>query len=404
VFKDFTPESSTNEYSRWNRESWQEQLKRSLKTEEDFSKFLSLSENEKKGFKSAKGIFNIRATPYYASLIDQNNPEDPVRKMIMPSVQEIMDLEMSQNDPLGENLNRPCERIIHRYADRVLFLVTDFCGIYCRYCTRKHFTGGGKVLPKIDEYEEALDYIKLNKGIREVILSGGDPLTLTNKKLKKILSDLDQILHVELIRVGSRMPAACPMRLDEGLLDAFKQKTPVILMSHFNHHQELSNYTQSKLRNFAENGVQIFNQMVLLNGINNSAALVYKLSRELIRCKVYPYYMFQCDPSPGTRHLQTSIQESLTIQKELWGRCSGIALPTFSVDIPSGGGKAYLTPNFVQKIESDKVSFKGFDGVQENYHNPKSSMHKKPFVQESVQKEWNSVQHPKEVYLDKEEG
>jgi len=399
VFKDFTPDSNSSVSSKalrgHFRGTWQDQLKHALKTQKDFEEQFELTADERKAFLEGSQIFNIQTTPYYASLVDQNNPNDPIRKMIMPSHLETEGLNLSQKDPLAEVKNSPCERIVHRYADRVLFLITDFCGIYCRYCTRKHFTGGGQVFPSKNTYTEALEYINKQKGIREVILSGGDPLTLSSAKLKKVIDDLDQIGHIDLIRVGSRLPAAAPMRLDEELLSVFQIRTNVVLMTHFNHHQEITDYTKSRLRFFAEGGVQIFNQTVLLNGVNNSAALIYKLSRELISAKVFPYYMFQCDPSPGTRHLQTSIDESLQIQRELWGRSSGIALPTYSIDIPSGGGKTYLTPNFIESVEKGRYIFNGFDGVKAEYINPDPEMRCKPYIDIEAEKNWEQVAKPK---------
>ncbi len=395
--KDFTTVFKDNQPLKWDWFNWKEQLKNSLKTKADFLKSFDLTLEEKKGFTQGSLIFNIQSTPYYISLAHKDNPLDPIRRMVLPRAEETLNLKMTQNDPLGENKNKPCERIIHRYSDRVLFLITDYCGIYCRYCTRKYFTGRGKVFPSKNEYQEALDYIKKNKRIREVILSGGDPLTLSNSRLDKILTDLNKIKHVQLIRVGSRMPTACPMRLDEDLLKIFKKETPIVLMSHFNHHQEIPKLTKTYLRNFAEGGVQIFNQMVLLNGVNNSAALVYKLSRELISCKVFPYYMFQCDPSPGTTHLQTSIQESLNIQKELWGHSSGLAMPTYSIDIPLGGGKTYLTPNFIESFKDNQVDFKGFDGVKAAYLNPPNESRISPYVPTEILEDWALIQTFKEV-------
>ena len=369
-------------------ESWREQLKYALTSLKDFQERINLKQSEIDGFKLGKDLFNIQVTPYYFSLIDLNNSEDPIRKMIMPHKDELSFLENSQKDPLGENKNRPTQRLIHRYPDRVLFLVTDMCGVYCRYCTRKHFTGQNQILPKKTEYEKAINYITSNSSIKEVILSGGDPLTLSNSRLDKILSALDKIKHVELIRVGSRMPAACPMRLDEGLLKILKRSKPVYLMSHFNHPQELSPYTIEKLKHFTTSGVPILNQMVLLNGINNHEALIYSLSRKLLSARVFPYYMFQCDPSPGTEHLKTSIDESLSIQKKLWGIASGLALPTLSVDIPSGGGKAYLTPDFIINKDSNSTTFKGFDGVVGEYKAPKV-LKKTPYLDKESLNLWN---------------
>ena len=349
-----------------------------------------MTQNEIEGFKKGRNLFNIQVTPYYFSLIDQSNPKDPIRKMIMPHKDELLFLENSQKDPLGENKNRPTQRVIHRYSDRVLFLVTDMCGIYCRYCTRKHFTGQNQILPKKTEYEEALSYIANTPSIKEVILSGGDPLTLSNTRLNKILTDLEQIKHIDLIRIGSRMPAACPMRLDEELLKIFKRNKPIYLMSHFNHPQELSPYALNRLKFFTTSGVPVFNQMVLLNGINNHEAIIYSLSRKLLNARVFPYYMFQCDPSPGTEHLKTSIEESLEIQKKLWGKSSGLSLPTFSVDIPSGGGKAHLAPNFITKKDKSGVTFKGFDGVKAKYLSPVLSK-KNPYIDEESKNLWEAL-------------
>ncbi len=368
--------------------SWQWQIKNALKTEKDFKKIFSLSREEENGFRLGKDIFNIQATPYYVSLADPHNVNDPIRRMIMPLEAETKDLLETQEDPLGENKNRPVKRIIHRYKDRVLFLATDFCGIYCRYCTRKHFTGGGEVFPKKSEYQEAIDYIKEHKEIKEVILSGGDPLTLSDLKLDKILSDLDEIKHIDLIRIGSRLLAACPMRITKDLIKVLKRSKPVVMMVHFNHPNEISDLTREAFSLLVDSGFQVLNQMVLLNGVNNHPAIIYRLSRELLKSRVFPYYMFQCDPSPGTSHLRTSIEESLKIQEELWGRSSGLALPTLSVDIPSGGGKSYLSPNHIVLKNDKGYGFKGFDGVSAFYENPPKSMRLEPFLSGEDIKIW----------------
>lgn len=368
--------------------SWHWQIKNALKSEEDFKTVFKLTKAEEDGFKFGKSIFNIQTTPHYASLADPNNIKDPIRRMIMPLKEESEDLLKTEADPLGENKNSPTQRIIHRYKDRVLFLVTDFCGIYCRYCTRKHFTGGGQVFPKKTEYQEALDYIKEHKEIKEIILSGGDPLTLSDNKLEKIMGDLEEIEHIDLIRLGTRMLAACPMRVTEGLLKVLKRKKPVVLMVHFNHPNEISDLTRKAFKYIVNSGIQVLNQMVLLNGINNHPAIIYRLSRELLKSRVFPYYMFQCDPSPGTSHLRTSIDESLKIQKQLWGRTSGLAMPTFSVDIPSGGGKSYLTPDHVIEKSEEGYKFKGFDGVEAFYQNPLKSIKVQPFLSVKDLEEW----------------
>lgn len=351
----------------WN--SWHWQMRNSLQFKDDFSQVFSLSESENTAFAKGKDIFNIRTTPYYASLCG-SDLNDPIRKILMPSLMEIHSGHQSQLDPLGEKKNNPTSRLIHRYADRVLFLVTDTCSVYCRYCTRKHFTGQEQAFVKPDEYEAALNYIRSHTGIREIILSGGDPLTLSDQQLEKILFDLRNIEHIEIIRIGTRMPVVCPMRITTDLVQILKAAKPVFMMLHFNHPRELTLEAKIALDLLSDNGIPLFNQMVLLRGVNNHPAIVQALSRRLLYLRVKPYYMFQCDPSQGTDYLRTSIEESEQIQRELWGHLSGLAMPNLSLDIPSGGGKVALVPNFeISRNESGRT-FQGFDGVKEQYLNP----------------------------------
>lgn len=368
---------------------WKWQMRQSLKTLTDFERQFVLSEEEIKGF-TAPG-FQIRVTPYYSSLASQNIEHDPLRKIFMPRGQELEVGLQAQKDPLGELKNGPVPRILHRYSDRVLFLVTDVCSVYCRYCTRKHFTGKEESLAKKDDYETALTYIRANAGIREVILSGGDPLTLGDEALLKIVEDIRKIEHVELIRIGSRMPVVNPMRLNADLAKELKKFKPVFLMTHFNHPRELTAEAAQGLESFVDHGVPVFNQMVLLNGVNNSAAIVQALSRRLVFLRVKPYYMFQCDPSMGTDHLRTSIDNSLEIQRELWGHLSGIAMPTFAVDIPDGGGKTYMVPDFQVSQSKSSREFKGWDGVISQYINPPDDKIVKPLDDEVYLEEWQQI-------------
>ncbi|RYZ87480.1 MAG: KamA family radical SAM protein, partial [Proteobacteria bacterium] len=308
--------------SDWNNWSWQ--LRSSLKSQADFQKFFQLSPEEQEAFAEGSEIFNIRSTPYYAGLT-RPSLEDPIRKILMPNSLELATPAQAMDDPLGELKNNPVSRIIHRYPDRVLFLVTDVCSVYCRYCTRKHFTGQEQAFLKPDEYERALQYIRTHTGIREVILSGGDPLTISDGKLDQTLGDLRKIDHVEIIRIGTRMPVVCPMRVNEDLVRILRKHKPVFLMSHFNHPRELTAESAAAIELFVDHGIPVMNQMVLLNGVNNHPAIVQALSRRLLYLRAKPYYMFQCDPSRGTDHLRTTIEDSLRIQKELWGNLSGLA-------------------------------------------------------------------------------
>ena len=379
----------------WQNWSWQ--MRHALRTESDFAAVFNLTDEERKGFAGAGSVFQIRSTPYYAALASPHVSEDPIRKILMPTYQELNRGLQEMLDPLGERQpqNHPASRIIHRYPDRVLFLVTDTCSVYCRYCTRKHFTGADQAFMKASEYDQALSYIKKKTGIREVILSGGDPLTLSDGNIERILSDLRSIEHVEIIRVGSRMPVVCPMRLTPGLVAILRRHQPVFMMTHFNHPREITREAADALGLLVDHGIPVFNQLVLLNGINNSAALIQALSRRLLFLRVKPYYMFQCDPSEGTDHLRTSVENSLEIQRELWGRLSGLAMPNLALDIPSGGGKAGLVPNFQVHREGQKRSFTGWDGVSADYLSPVQNEMRTPLDAEEYDAEWASLKNAK---------
>lgn len=349
----------------WN--SWTWQFRHGLTSLEQFSTHFELSADEREAL-SRPASFQIRSTPYYTALADRHEVSDPVRRMILPSLREFAGGGQQMSDPLGEKKHSPRERLIHRYPDRVLFLVTDQCSLYCRYCLRKHFTGEDKAFVGSKDYEAALDYLRRATGVREVILSGGDPLTLSDGRLDRLLSDLRAIEHVEIIRVGSRMPVVGPMRITPDLVALFRKVKPVYFMTHFNHPRELSADAAVALERLVDNGVPVFNQMVLLNGINNHAAIVQALSRRLLYLRVKPYYMFQCDPSEGSEHFRTSVDESLAIQRELWGRLSGLAMPNLSLDIPGGGGKVGLVPDFEISRHADGTRvFKGYDGQSGEY-------------------------------------
>jgi lysine 2,3-aminomutase len=372
--------------SDWN--SWQWQMRNSLQTIEDYSKWFTLSDSEKTAFGS--DIFNIRTTPYYASIANE-----PLRRIMVPDGKELNAGAQSQLDPLGERKNNPAPRIIHRYPDRVLFLVTDTCSVYCRYCTRKHFTGQEQAFIKQSEFEQSLEYIKKHPGIREVILSGGDPLTLSDQQLFKVLRELRNIDHVEIIRIGTRMPVVCPMRVTSELVLGLREYGPVFMMTHFNHPREVTQEAKDALSLIVDHGIPVMNQMVLLNGINNHAAIVQALSRRLLFLRVKPYYMFQCDPSPGTDHLRISIEDSEKIQRELWGNISGLAMPSLSLDIPSGGGKVGLVPNFEISRSNDFRSYRGFDGVEEKYINPMAMNRQNPSDIEEYMSEWELLKNAK---------
>jgi lysine 2,3-aminomutase len=320
-----------------------------------------------------------------------SDPSDPLRMMTIPNRAEAFDEVQSQKDPLGERRNQVGPRLIHRYSDRVLLWVTDTCGVYCRYCTRKHFTAQGLAAAKSDELEQAIGYIKDHKGIREVILSGGDPLTVSDEHLDTLMTRLREIEHIEILRIGSRMIVANPYRVTDRLVHILKAHQPVVFMSHFNHPKELTLEAYEALSRLVDGGIPVFNQMVLLNGVNNHPAIVHALSRKLLLARVKPYYMFQCDPSQGTDHLRTSVEQSLAIQKELWGHVSGLAMPNLALDIPSGGGKAAYVPNFEIEKTGDTRKFKGWDGVEAEYISPPMTNMKVPSDADVYLQEWQSI-------------
>ena len=311
-------------------------------------------------------LFPAGASPYYLRLINLHPVLTPI---IKPTKTEKHQGIQEMKDPLGEERHSPYPQLIHRYPDRVLFLVTDHCGVYCRYCTRKRFTGKKQSLISKVKQEQSFSYIEKNPGIREVILSGGDPLTLSDSVLKNILQNLRSIKHIEIIRIASRMPVVCPMRLTNSLIKTLKAYQPVFLMTHFNHPLELTQEVQTALSQMADSGILMFNQTVLLSKINNHPSIIQALMRRLLYLRVKPYYMFQCDPSEGSDHFRTSIKNSKEIQRELWGRLSGLVLPNLSLDIP-GGGKVGIIPDFVIKKEEKQWLFKGWDGFESAYINP----------------------------------
>ena len=370
--------------------SWTWQFKNSLSQIEQFAQHFSLHPSERAAL-SRSQAFQVRSTPYYTALADREEARDAIRQMILPQLREFDGAGQQIPDPLGEGKHSPRERLIHRYPDRVLFLVTDQCSLYCRYCLRKHFTGQDQAFVGSKDYTEAITYLKNAHGVREVILSGGDPLTLSDGRLEKILGDLRAIPHIEIIRIGSRMPVVCPMRITDSFAQMLRRFKPVYFMTHFNHPRELSAEAAAALEMLVDHGVPVFNQMVLLNGINNHPALVQALARRLVYLRVKPYYMFQCDPSMGSEHFRTSIEQSQAIQRELWGRLSGLAMSNLSLDIPGGGGKVGLVPDFELSRAEGVRTYRGWDGEEGRYEDPAVQQPVLPIDVEKYLPEWEEI-------------
>ena len=353
----------------WN--NWRWQIRNSFNSYEQLKTILNLSDDE---VRINSNGFNlpIRITPYYASLIDPENPAQALRKTVVPVFDELMVSPEEKADPLGEENFSPVNHIVHRYPDRVLFLVTGFCSTYCRYCTRSHMVSKkDKCHSSISEWDIAIDYIRNNNQIRDVLISGGDPLTLSDARLEYLLSRLRAIEHVEIIRIGSKVPVVLPQRITPVLVKILKKYNPLFLSIHFTHPDELTKETQYACNRLADNGIVMGSQSVLLKGINDNVEVFKKLTHELLKVRVKPYYLYQCDPIPGSAHFRTSVNKGLEIIKGLRGFTSGYAIPHYVIDAPGGGGKIPLLPDYVESITDEKVTLKNYEEKTFYYPNQK---------------------------------
>jgi lysine 2,3-aminomutase len=377
----------------WHSHAWQ--LRNSLKTKTDFTRYFDLEDGEEMFFGQKSPAFKVQVTPYYAMVARQKSIAgkiNPIKKIFIPSDVENKVGLQEMADPLGEHRFAKTPKLIHRYTDRVLLLVTDICATYCRYCTRKYHTAKGKPNLKNEDFNLALEYIRNHPEIREVILSGGDPLVLDDLSLQELLRDIRKIEHIEIIRIGSRVPVVNPFRITEGLAQILKQFRPVVLMLHFNHPKEITQDSKRAIDLLVDHGLMLMNQMVLLNGVNNHPAIVQALSRRLLYLGVKPYAMYQCDPSLGTDHLRTSISNSLQIVNQLWGRFSTLATPQFYIDIPGGGGKVPFHHVATHTHQFNK-GFVGWDGIEGKYICPEESKIDAPSDWQDYQHEWNLLRN-----------
>jgi lysine 2,3-aminomutase len=314
--------------------------------------------------------YPLSVTPYYLSLINPDDPDDPIKKQAIPSPLEMTMGSMGAEDPLGEKEDTVVPGLIHRYPDRVLMVLTDICPVLCRHCTRKReWRNGGWVRPS-SEVAAILDYINQHKSIRDVIISGGDPLTLSNRHLEDIISQIRRIKHVEIIRIGTRFPVVLPQRIDKELCTMLAKYGPIWLNTHFNHVREITPEAAEACDRLLRSGVPVNNQSVLLRGINDSVEAQIKLCHGLLRIKVRPYYLFQCDEVQGTEHLRTPVEVGIKIIEGMRGHTSGLAVPTFVIDLPQGGGKVPLQPNYVLAHAEGELVLRNYEGHAFRYRNP----------------------------------
>jgi lysine 2,3-aminomutase len=347
--------------------NWKWQMRNRLTKKEHFQKYLKLTESEIKGFDIAQNKLSVAVTPYFFNLIDPNNPNCPVRKQVLPSVFESNTSSDELNDPVGEEKFMPVPGVVHRYPDRVLFLVTDRCASYCRYCTRSRLVSNAQDYSFHPELESSLSYIEKNSSVRDVLLSGGDPFILSDDKLEYILNRLNNIDHVEFIRIGSRIPVFMPQRITDRLLDIFKSVKNLWVSIHVNHPSECTRELSNACFKLSSCGIPLGNQSVLLKEINDNTETMKSLVHRLLMMKVKPYYLYQCDLIKGSSHLRTDPSVGLKIIQELRGHTSGYAIPQFVIDAPGGGGKIPLNPDYLVEFSDNKILLKNYKGKLFNY-------------------------------------
>ncbi|MDZ4121488.1 MAG: lysine 2,3-aminomutase [Candidatus Cloacimonadaceae bacterium] len=351
-------------------QDWHWQLRNRISTFEELQKYIVLSPEEEAVFKSQAFSFRMAITPYYLSLIDQENPHYPVRLQAIPRIHE-SDLSLSDMpDPLHEDADAPVPGMTHRYPDRVLLLLTDQCAMYCRHCTRRRKAGEHDAPMPQENIDKALEYIQSHPEIRDVILSGGDPLTLSDKRIDEILERLSRIDHVDIVRIGTRTPVVLPQRITDDLIAVLKKYKFVWLNTHFNHPREISSDSGQALARLAEAGVVLGNQSVLLKGVNDNVDVMKQLVHQLVKNRVRPYYIYQCDLSEGIAHFRTPISKGIEIIESLRGHTSGLCIPTYVVDAPGGGGKIPVMPNYIISQMPGRVILRNYEGFITSYTEP----------------------------------
>jgi lysine 2,3-aminomutase len=352
----------------WN--DWKWQFRNRITRVEQLTKFIHLSTEEQAQLKLVAMRYPLSVTPYYLSLINPDDPDDPIRKQAIPSPMEMTMGSMGVEDPLNEKKDTVVPGLVHRYPDRVLLVLTDICPMFCRHCTRKREWRNGGWVRSPAEIETMLGYIGQHKAVRDVIISGGDPLTLSTCHLDNIIGRIREIKHVEIIRIGTRFPVVLPQRIDNELCSMLAKHGSIWLNTHFNHVREITPEAAEACDRLLRSGIPVNNQCVLLRGINDSVEAQTKLSQGLLKIKVRPYYLFQTDEVQGTEHLRTSVEAGIKIIEGMRGHTSGLAIPTFVIDLPQGGGKVPIQPNYVLAQTEGELVLRNYEERVFHYRNP----------------------------------
>jgi len=352
----------------WNNWVWQQQKR--IKSFDVLEKVINVTQEEREAFAKSHEQFNMGITPYYASLMDKDDPNCPIRLQSVPKMGELFVSPVDLEDPLGEEKDMPVPGITHRYPDRVLFYTTHNCPVYCRHCTRKRKVSDPSSAAQTKQLEEGLAYIEAHKEIRDVVISGGDPLSNSDDRLEYILSRLRAMDHIEVFRLGTRNLVTLPQRITDSFVSMLRKYHPVFIHTHYNHPKECTQEAFDACARLADAGCIINNQMVLLKGVNDDPKIVKELNHKLLMMRVRPYYIFQCDMSQGISHFRTPVSKGLEIIKALRGWTSGMAVPHYVVDAPGGGGKIPLLPTYVESHEGKKWVLRNYKGDRYEYNEP----------------------------------
>jgi lysine 2,3-aminomutase len=367
--------------SLWN--DWKWQFRNRITRVEQLAQSIPLSAEEQAQLRLVTMRYPLSVTPYYLSLINPDDPDDPIRKQAIPSPMEMTMGSMGLEDPLDEKKDTVVPGLVHRYPDRVLLVFTDICPMFCRHCTRKREWRNGGWVRSPAEVDAMLDYIGQHKAVRDVIISGGDPLTLSTRLLENIISRLRNIKHVEIIRIGTRFPVVLPQRIDNELCSMLAKYGPIWLNTHFNHVREITPEAAEACDRLLRSGVPVNNQSVLLRGINDSVEAQTGLCHGLLKIKVRPYYLFQCDEVQGTEHLRTPVETGMKIIEGMRGHTSGLAIPTFVIDLPQSGGKVPLQPHYVLAQTEGELVLRNYEERVFHYRNPAKMVPAEPHAEVS---------------------
>jgi lysine 2,3-aminomutase len=343
-------------------EDWHWQIKHRVRTKEELEQIIKLTAEEEEGIKKASGRLSMAITPYWASLMDPEDPNCPLRRQAVPVAMESVVSPHEMVDPCAEDRDSPAPHLVHRYPDRVLLLATEHCAMYCRHCTRRRLVGDGKDDNSTSRFDAAIEYLKANRKVRDVLISGGDPFILEDEEIEALIQKIRAISHIEFLRLGTRVPVTLPQRITEKLINMLKKYSPLWISIHFNHPKEITKRCKIACDMLSDAGIPLGSQTVLLKGINDRPYIMRRLMQELLQIRVRPYYIYQCDPVRGTQHFRTPVAAGINIMEKLRGHTSGYAVPVYVIDGPGGGGKIPVGPNYILSQAKGKYVLRNYRG------------------------------------------